>query len=183
MKTGKAKVIDHPPEIFTVKQMRALLSAAPPDILPYLTIGAFAGLRPAEIGRLDWSEVDLKRRLIHIKAIKSKTATRRLVTIEPNLKSWLKPFIRAEGKITPPNVRHKVEEARKRAGIKRWPQNGLRHSYASYHLARFQDAPALALQMGHTTTAMLFAHYREVVTPEDARAYWKIMSSNGVVNN
>ena len=32
----------------------------------------------------------------------------------------------------------------------------------------FQDAPALALQMGHSGTAMLFAHYREVVTPGDA---------------
>ena len=41
--------------------------------------------------------------------------------------------------------------------------------------AKFQDAAALALQMGHTTTGMIFAHYREVVTPEDSDAYWMIM--------
>ena len=29
--------------------------------------------------------------------------------------------------------------------------NAVRHSFASYYLAKFQDAPALALQMGHTT--------------------------------
>ncbi len=96
------------------------------------------------------------------------------MTILPNLKAWLKPLAHAEGRITPPNLRDKLDAIRKRAGIENWPQNGLRHSYASYHLAKFQDAAALALQMGHTTTAMLFAHYREVVTPETAEAFWNI---------
>lgn len=34
--------------------------------------------------------------------------------------------------------------------------------FASYHVAKFQDAAALALEMGHNR-AMLFAHYHEVV--------------------
>jgi hypothetical protein len=58
--------------------------------------------------------------------------------------------------------------AQHRAGIAKWPTNALRHIFASYHLAKWQDAAALALQTGHTTTAMLFGHYREVVTPEEA---------------
>jgi integrase len=62
-----------------------------------------------------------------------------------------------------------------RVGIGKWPTNALRHSFASYRLAKFQDAPALALQMGHTATAMLFSHYREVVTLEQAEAYWSIL--------
>jgi integrase len=69
----------------------------------------------------------------------------------------------------------KREAAREIAGIQEWPSNALRHSYASYHLAKFQDSAALALQMGHSTTAMLFAHYREVVTPADAEEYWAIL--------
>jgi len=67
-----------------------------------------------------------------------------------------------------------VNATRKRAGIQSWPHNALRHSFTSYHLAKFQDANALALQLGHTTTGMLFEHYREVVSPEAAESYWSI---------
>jgi antitoxin ParD1/3/4 len=130
-------------------------------------------LRHAEISRLDWKEVRLDRNFIEVTALKSKTASRRLVTIQPNLKAWLAPLARSSGRVQPPNSRKLREASQRRAGIGKWPTNALRHSFASFHLAKFQDAPALALQMGHTTTAMLFAHYREVVTPEAAEAYWK----------
>jgi integrase len=173
-KTTKARVDDTPIEVLTPKQTRRLLQSATPEILPYFAVAAFAGLRSSELGRLDWSEIHLDRGYIEVSAAKSKTATRRLVTILPNLKSWLAPVARKQGPILPSNPRVKIEAARKRAGMKRWPQNGLRHSFASYHLAKFQDAPALALQLGHTSTSLLFQHYREVVAPEVAEQYWLI---------
>jgi integrase len=147
-------------------------------MIPYIAIGAFAGLRPAEIERLDWREIRLDRNFIEVSAAKSKTASRRLVTIQPNLKAWLEPLARKAGHVTPPNPRVKLDLSRKRAGIEHWPPNGLRHSFASYHLAHFKDAPATALQLGHSTTAMLFAHYREVVTPESASTYWELLPGN-----
>jgi len=54
-----------------------------------------------------------------------------------------------------------------------WPQNGLRHSYATYRLAQCQDAAKVALEMGNTPT-MIFRHYRELVLPQDAAAWWSI---------
>jgi len=60
----------------------------------------------------------------------------------------------------------KLAAALKSANIEHWPHNALRHSFASYHLARFKDAAALALEMGHTTTTMIFKHYRQVVEKE-----------------
>ena len=60
------------------------------------------------------------------------------------------------------------------AGITECPENGLRHSFGSYHLAKHGNANALALEMGHTTTKEIFAHYRELVRPEDAERYWNI---------
>jgi integrase len=174
-KIPKPKTPDAPIEVFTPEQVRGLLDAAEPSILPCLVIGAFAGLRHAEISRLDWKEVRLDRNFIEVTALKSKTASRRLVTILPNLKAWLAPLALSSGRVQPPNSRKLREAAQRRAGIGKWPTNALRHSFASYHLAKLQDAPALALQMGHTTTAMLFAHYREVVTPEAAQEYWQIV--------
>jgi len=174
-KTAKAKTTFKPVEVLTPEQTRRLLESADPDVLPCLAIGAFAGLRPAEISRLDWSEVKLDRGFIEVTASKSKTASRRLVTIQPNLKAWLEPLARKEGAVERPNFRKKVDAARARAGLTQWPANALRHGFASYWLGKFENAAALALLLGHTTTATLFAHYREVVSPEEADAYWKIL--------
>jgi integrase len=82
--TAKPKLPDNPPDIFTVDQLRALslLEAArrtTPNVLPMLAIGAFAGLRDAEIKRLDWSEINLARGFIEVKGSKAKSARRRIV--------------------------------------------------------------------------------------------------------
>src|SRR4029453_5555925 len=90
--TAKPKLPDNPPEIFTVDELRALLESATPDVLPMLAIGAFAGLREAEIERLDWPEIDLARGHIEVLARKAKSAQRRIVPIQPNLAAWLKPY-------------------------------------------------------------------------------------------
>ena len=67
-----------------------------------------------------------------------------------------------------------MEAAREAAGITDWPDNALRHSFASYHVARFKDAKGLALEMGRTDSGMLFNHYRALVKPNEAERYWKI---------
>lgn len=174
LKTAKAKVVDSPVEILTPKQLKGLFEHAHTELVPYLAIGAFAGLRPAEIARLDWSEVRLDRGLIEVKAAKSKTAQRRLVKILPNLAQWLASCAKKQGPVTPKGLRLKLKEAWEAAKMKRWPANALRHSYASYHLVKYNDAASLALQMGHADTGMIFGHYREVVRPDDAEEYWKI---------
>ncbi|MGV3771285.1 MAG: hypothetical protein ACO1QB_00185 [Verrucomicrobiales bacterium] len=43
-------------EIFTPGEMITLLNAARAEIVPFLVMGAFAGLRHAEITRLDWAQ-------------------------------------------------------------------------------------------------------------------------------
>ena len=59
-------------EILTVAQTARLLESASAETLPYWAIGAFAGLRSAEIERLDWREVDFESGLIEVKASKSR---------------------------------------------------------------------------------------------------------------
>jgi len=60
------------------------------------------------------------------------------------------------------------------AGIMNWPDNALRHTFASYHLAQFRAAAALALEMDHTDSGMIFGHYRQLVRPKEAARYWSI---------
>jgi integrase len=140
-----------------------------------LAIGAFAGLREAEIQRLAWNEVDLGRGHIEVKAAKAKSARRRIVPIQPNLEAWLQPCSGMTGRVVPAGARRKLARARTAAKLANWPTNGLRHSFASYRLAAIHDAPRVAMELGHTSPQMLFSTYREVVRPEEAERYWKIL--------
>jgi integrase len=173
-KTAPAKVVEMAIGILTVDQAARLLENAPAELMPYIAIGAFAGLRRAELERLDWREVDLQSGLIEVTASKAKSARRRFVRIQLNLAKWLQPHAQLSGNLTPPNYRELLDRAREGAGIDEWPQNALRHSFASYHLAKFNDAPALALELGHTSAYLVFQHYRQLVRPKQAERYWKI---------
>jgi integrase len=183
--TGRPTLPGNAPEIFTVDALRALLEAAQrieSSILPMLVIGAFAGLRDAEIRRLDWHEVDLARGHIEVKAAKAKSARRRIVQIQPNLAAWLRPYSEMKGPVVPSGNRTKLAQARKAAGLARWPNNGLRHSFASYRLAAIHDAPRVSSELGHTSPQMLYSTYRELVLPEEAERYWKIAPAAEAVN-
>jgi integrase len=185
LRTARPKLPNNPPEIFRVDELSALLDAANrvfPDLVPVLAIGAFAGLRDSEIKRLTWSEVDLARGFIEVKASKAKTARRRIIEIRPNLAAWLRPYRNTVGPVVPPNARNKLDVIRKEAGLTRWPKNGLRHSFASYRLASTHDAPRVASELGHTSPQMLYSTYRELVLPEEAERYWSIIPEQQVAN-
>ena len=175
-KTAKAKERGNDIGILSITQATRLLEAAAPEVLPYIAIGLFAGLRRAEIERLDWSEIDFESNLIEVKAEKSKTAQRRFVTIQPNLREWLLPVRKHRGSITPNKwpFRLQFDQARAAARIVDWPDNALRHSFASYHLAHFKNAAATAMECGHHDSRITYRHYRELVKPKDAERFWNI---------
>lgn len=183
---AKAKVVSKPPGILSVNEAARLLEAAAPNVLPYIAIGLFAGLRTSELERLDWSEIDFESDLIEVSAKTAKTASRRLVAIQPNLREWLLPYRKHKGSVRPQDrfeFRQSFNQARKDAGIKKWPSNASRHSFASYHIAHFKDAKSLALDMGHTTTKVIFGHYRNLVKPREAERYWQLQPAKAGTRN
>ena len=106
-------------EILSVSQVARLLESAGSDMLPFWTLGAFAGLRRAQIERLTWNEVHFEAGVIEVRASKSKTASRRLVTIQPNLRQWLAPYRRSSGRVCPVNLQRKINDDREHAGAPR----------------------------------------------------------------
>jgi len=185
LRTAQPKLVDKPPEIFSVDELAALLHAAlsnAPEAVPMLAIGGFAGLREAEIKRLDWSEVDQRRGHIEVTSSKAKSARRRIIEMQPNLREWLRPYAGMTGAVVPVNARKKLDAIRNAAGLRRWPKNGLRHSFASYRLAATHDAPRVASELGHTSPHMLHSTYRELVLPEEAQRYWQITPATGADN-
>jgi integrase len=160
-------------EIFRPADFAKLIAGASAAVVPFLALGAFTGLRHAELLRLEWEDIRFEQGFVEVKAKKAKTAQRRLIPIQPNLQAWLAPYAAQTGPVCPwISVRRTVVTLGKTLGI-RWPKNGLRHSYATYRLAECQDAAKVALEMGNTP-AMIFRHYRELVTPRDAAAWWSI---------
>jgi integrase len=163
-------------EIFTPEEMGRLLLASHVRILPLVAIGGFAGIRSAEIKRLDWEDIKWDRGHIEIAGRKAKTAARRLVPLSDNLKAWLAPWREATGPIvpisdTPGALGDVAVKARIPGG---WRQNALRHSFISYRVAETGDVPRTALEAGNSPK-MIFRHYREVVDGEASKAWFNIM--------
>ena len=170
-KTAKAKEVWTPPEFLTVSQTARLLESASPDMLPYFAVGALAGLRRAEIGRLDWSEIDFESDSIEVSP-ENKTSHRR-VEMQPNLRAWLLPVRKHRGPVMPADFDTRFDQVRVAAGITEWPYNALRHGYASYRLAHIKDAARVAYEMG-TSEPMVKKNYDGRAKPRDAERYWNL---------
>jgi integrase len=111
-----------------------------------------------------------------VTAKSSKTASRRHVKIEPNLHRWLAPYMFLQhGPVCPPGLPERLLEDRRRAGLQEWPSNALRHSFASYHLAHFKNAQQTSMELGHMNSSVVFQHYRNLVRPEQAERWWKVV--------
>ncbi len=75
--------------VLTPAQVEKLLKACEADIVDYVAVCAFAGLRPSEASLLTWEDIHFKEKMIEVKAKHSKTRRHRLVPIQPNLLKWL----------------------------------------------------------------------------------------------
>jgi len=167
---------ENPPGIITSAQAKSLLDACmdtEPDILPVLILSLFGGIRRAEAEKLDWEEIGAE--FIEVKAANAKTRRRRLIPISPQLHTWLDCAREIGGKLPAVNYADKFKRTLEKAKLRKdWPQNALRHSFASYHYAKHRNENETAALMGNSPQ-MVFAHYRELVRPAEAEAFFSIM--------
>jgi integrase len=186
--------------ILSPTEMRELLSVASlvkPEMVPWLAVAAFSGLRTAELVRLRWEEIDLVSRHITVPAAKAKTRSRRLAPITDNLLAWLEPIRQPSGPVIPyvswwnepgrlvvavNKIRREqeAEDAKQQGRDPRpvpkfhWKQNSLRHSFISYRVAMIKDVAAVALECGNSP-GVIFSNYRELVTEAQAKAWFGVM--------
>lgn len=175
--------------VFTPTEMREILGAAKPEMIPFLALGAFAGIRSAELARLDWRDVDLAEGHVEVAKEKAKTRARRLVPISENLAAWLTPHAQRFGPVVPfdswwnqltrltEDVNRIRREKAEAAGVKpepfTWHQNALRHSFCSYRLAVVKSADQVALEAGNSPQK-IFSNYRKLVTDAEAERWFSI---------
>ena len=136
----------------------------------------YAGIRPHEVARLTWAQVDLREQAIYILPQHSKTGGARRVTIHKPLLRILRVHRRADGdRICPPNWLRHWRELRRAAGWsgdKPWPQDALRHTFASYHLSHFRSYAELQVEIGHRDATLLRTRYVDQRGVVNAKAFW-----------
>jgi integrase len=162
-------------EIFTPAELRRILHAATPKAATCIALQAFAGVRSEELLQLTWQDVERRKGFIEITAGKAKTAQRRLIPVSDNLAAWLAHAPRTGERVWPhskPYLFEAMREAAAKAKVE-WKANGLRHSFISYRLVATKDMAAVALEAGNSPT-MIFRHYRELATEEEAADWFSI---------
>ena len=153
-------------------------AAAKEDLLPLrplVAIGALAGLRTAELLRLDWADVWRVPGHVEIVAVKSKTRQRRLVEICPALAAWLEPYRRNTGKLWTGHEITFQQHLVKLCEAAKAPRkhNGLRHGFCTYHFAAHANENLTAAQAGNSP-AMIHAHYKGLATKTEAEKWFAV---------
>lgn len=174
-------------EFLTVEEVRALLRAAMnhfPQAVGSYVLQLFAGIRAEEITRLDESNVTADG--IEMTAETTKKGRRRHINPSPTLKAWLAAFPFAPC----PNWARVDRAVRRLAGWEveavllknqpdphrgRWPQNALRHSFASYAIAAGVPLESMLFEFGHVgTPALLRQHYAGRASKKTALEFFAI---------
>ena len=166
--------------ILTPQQMAELLDLELSDhVRALLLLGGFAGLRTEEVERMSWENVNVKTGQIHVPPGAMKDSggyDQRIVDFTEPLKrrgAWIS---KQKGKIIP--VASETLHTHRRAAcapvLAEWPDNCLRHSFATYHLARAKNAGLTAYQMGHTSSSMVQRVYAVPSAMADWKKWWAI---------
>lgn len=180
IKKYPTKAVDPGDALMSPEDLEKLLRAVPHDIMPSIAIGAFAGVRNAEIGRLTWEDVRIEEKVIVLSPLITKTQRRRIAEMPDNLIAWLKSYTgEKKGPIIPfpKGLFKKRKRAAKAAGIK-YPQNSLRKSYISYRMAICRDAAQVAEQCGNSVS-MVQVSYKGLVTEATAQRWFGISPESG----
>jgi len=187
------------PGILKPEEFRAMLNAAADadarNVLAFIALAGFAGLRRDELVKdyasdkvLDWSNINWEKRLITVpddvaKQTTRKSGDRRFIPMEDALISWLEPIRKESGNVIG------VSEAAFRRVFKAVcdkarvtpPTNALRHSFASYWLARSQKEGLgrLPVIMGNSE-AVVRKLYLESLEPEDGFRWFSLRQSSSI---
>jgi len=182
--------------VLNATEAKALLTAAEehfPDMVPCIAVALFTGMRQAEIERLTPGDVTSDG--ITVPSTSAKTKKRRFIQMTEPLAAWLKCYPVTEDFI-PNNFERKDKAVRRAAGWRvwsdlfenrglghadppesapQWPQNAIRHTAASMHVALGKPIEMLVFEHGHAGgLQMLREHYVGKLLKAEAIKIWAL---------
>jgi len=189
---ARPNLVEGEPGFLSVVQASRLLECAVnTDLLPYIVLGLFTGIRTNELERLTWDKVKLSERVIIIDGAVAKTKARRVVDLNDTALAWLALCAKKTGYVIAPMNFRKRKDALLRIArfgtpgtetkkekvdgitLEPWPKNALRHTAASYAYALSQDAIRVSAMLGNSPD-VLHRHYRGLATKADAERFFAL---------
>lgn len=160
------------------RQIRALMRACQHKdlraMLPCMQLLLWCGVRPGEVRRLRWRDIDKREKVVYIEGRISKTGGPRAVPLRGAAKELLQHNMPGDQLIAPRNWTRLWKRLRRRAGIAAWQRDVLRHTFASFHLKCFHNLSQLQEEMGHRDSNLLRTRYLNVrhVSSATARRFF-----------
>ena len=161
----RKKVVEKEIQPLKLSETKRLIKTAQNESPVYAVVAAllvYTGIRPCEVRRLTWRDIDTEEKTITVRSQCSKTGGVRQVEIPPVLNRVLIAHSRElkEEKICPTDWQRRWRKIRDNSGFRgRWVQDVLRHTYASFHAKNYADLPRLQLNMGHRDQSLLRSRY------------------------
>lgn len=177
---ARPKAAAKPPQCYTPKDTAEIFKVASkdrPELLPALALVFFAGLRPSEVLAVNLDDVDLKGR--HLRVNSGKTGMR-LAHLSKPACAWIASQPRRKGPVWVGSRRayhEALREVMTTAGVAVIHDGG-RHSFISYRTAATRN-PALVADECGNSVQIIRKHYREIVSPDLAKAFFAILPAKG----
>jgi integrase len=189
---------------FNLDEVKRILETVRQDYRNYFTVRFFTGMRTGEVDGLQWKYVDFERRLILVRETvvngeeeytktdgsqrdiqMSQVVFEALKAQEQATRSTSKfVFCNRNGDpLAHKNVTNRVwHPLLRHLGIALRRPYQCRHTAATLWLASGESPQWIAMQMGHTTTEMLFRVYARFVpnlTRQDGSAFERLLAQSG----
>jgi integrase len=162
----------------------AALDEADRDLMVYLALAMFAGVRRAELLRATVRDVDLSispaefvvevGKLSARVTSKPRSRKRRVVAMETACEEWLRWAGVGEREPAERLVRKNFRRRwdRVKAVLSPWPSNVLRHTFPTYHYALYRNEGELQAMMGHDSKEALVQYYRGLARRAEAERFF-----------
>ena len=160
----RKKVVEKEIQPLKLSETKRLIKTAQRESPVYAVVAAllvYTGIRPREVRRLTWRDIDTEEKTITVRSQCSKTGGVRQVEIPPVLNRILITHkSQNSSHICPTDWQRRWRKIRDNSGFRgRWVQDVLRHTYASFHAKNYADLPRLQLNMGHRDLSLLRSRY------------------------
>ncbi len=190
MSKGKGKAVILTPQE-TIRILAAALDSEEWEVLSFLVLSLFAGIRPEEFRKrakgfepLDLTWEDWRGENIAISEEMAKTGVGRLIPVKPVIHDWLDFLTQKKGKLTgrilPSGWVKLWSRWRKEHWLDadgnplKWHADQLRHSFGSYHLSQFRSAGDTSLAMGNSAGVVLDSYWKWDTPTSEAKEYWEL---------
>ena len=178
----RKKVVEKEIQPLKLAETKRLIKTAQNESPEYAVVAAllvYTGIRPREVRRLTWRDIDTEEKTITVRSQCSKTGGVRQVEIPPVLNRLLITHSRElkEEKICPTDWQRRWRKIRDNSGFRgRWVQDVLRHTYASFHAKNYADLPRLQLNMGHRDLSLLRSRYVNMhgISRAEAKCFFEL---------